>query len=215
METDAASTRQKLLDTAMRLFAEKGIANVSLAEIVRAAGQRNASAVHYHLGDRNQLTAALLEPHVRAIRERRLELLATARARPRADVRSAIEAMVRPLTELAGRGWRERAYLEVGQELMWQRDQWSPEIRELVDATAGYDVAALIRERCPPLPDDIWQLRIDICIQFVGSAAAERARLMDQPRRGGQVEPVSDEVFVDNLIDMFRGALTAPLSRIQ
>jgi AcrR family transcriptional regulator len=201
-------TRQKLLDAAMRLFAEKGIANVSLAEVVRAAGQRNASAVHYHLGNRNQLTVALLEPHVQAIRTRRLELLAKARAQPPDDVRSAIEAMVRPLTELAGRGWRQRAYLKVGQELMWQRDQCSPEIRALMDATAGYDVAALIRERCPPVPDEIWQLRIDICVQFVGSAAAERARLMD--RRGrGRVEPVSDEVFVDNLIDMFHGALTA------
>lgn len=209
---EASSTRQKLLDAAMRLFAEQGMAKVSLAEIVRAADQRNASAVHYHLGDRNQLVVAMLEPHVQAIRERRLELLATARARPAEDIRSAVEAMVRPLTELAGRGWRERAYLKIGQELMGQLDHASPEIRALMEATAGYEVAALLRERCPPLPDDVWQLRIDICIQFVGGAAADRARLVDRPRRRRGPTPMSDETFVDNLIDMFLGALTVPLT---
>jgi AcrR family transcriptional regulator len=212
MVTEALPTRQKLLDAAMQLFAERGIANVSLAEIVRAADQRNASAIHYHLGNRNQLMVALLEPYIQAIRERRLELLAKARAQPADDIRSAVEAMVRPLTELASRGWRERAYLKVGQQLMGQLDQCSSEIRSLMEATAGYEVTALLRERCPPLPDDVWQLRIDICIQFVGSAAAERARLMDRPRRR-RAKAVPDDVFVDNLIDMFLGALTIPVSR--
>jgi AcrR family transcriptional regulator len=211
MAPEVLTTRQKLLDAAMRLYAERGIANVSLAEIVREADQRNASAIHYHLGNRNQLMVALLAPHVQAIRERRLELLAKAKAQAPGDIRSAVEAMVRPLTELANRGWRERGYLKVGQQLMGQLDQWSPEIRSLMEATAGYDVTALLRERCPPLPDDVWQLRIDICIQFVGSAAAERARLMDQPRRK-RAKAMPEEVFVENLIDMFLGALTIPLA---
>src|SRR5205085_1882241 len=46
------TTRDKLVDAAARLFAERGIDNVSINEIVRAAGQRNASAVHYHFGNR-------------------------------------------------------------------------------------------------------------------------------------------------------------------
>jgi hypothetical protein len=177
------------------------------------AGGRPAERVRGPLPPRRPQPAHRRPPRApRArIRARRLELLATARARPAHDIRSAVEAMVRPLTELAGRGWRERAYLKVGQDLMGQLDHASPEIRALMEATAGYEVAALLRERCPPLPDDVWQLRIDICIQFVGSAAAERARLVDRPRRRRGPDPMSDEMFVDNLIDMFLGALTVRL----
>ena len=40
------STSDLLLDSATRLFAERGVDNVSIAEIVRAAGQRNTSAIH-------------------------------------------------------------------------------------------------------------------------------------------------------------------------
>ncbi len=44
-----------------------GIDNVSLAEIVRAAHQRNVSAVHYHFGSRDEILRALLARHVPAI----------------------------------------------------------------------------------------------------------------------------------------------------
>src|SRR6478752_2511579 len=76
--TDDVTTRDKLLDAATRLFAERGIDNVSIAEIVRSAGQRNASALHYHFGTRNELLRELLAQHVPAIHDRRVELLARA-----------------------------------------------------------------------------------------------------------------------------------------
>ena len=72
------------LDAAARLFAERGIDNVSIAEIVRTAHQRNASAVHYHFGNRDEILRAVLARHVPAIAERRHQLLERARARPTA-----------------------------------------------------------------------------------------------------------------------------------
>ena len=41
-------TAIQMLDVAERLFASKGIDKVSLREIVRASGQSNLSAAHYH-----------------------------------------------------------------------------------------------------------------------------------------------------------------------
>ena len=70
-----ATTPDRLLDAAARLFAERGVDNVSIAEIVRAAGQRNTSAVHYHFGSRDEILRAVLARHVPAIAERRRELL--------------------------------------------------------------------------------------------------------------------------------------------
>jgi AcrR family transcriptional regulator len=44
-----------LLESAERLFAERGISSVPLRDIALAAGQRNNVAVQYHFGDREQL----------------------------------------------------------------------------------------------------------------------------------------------------------------
>ena len=204
---DAGSTRDKLLDAAARLLAERGIDNVSIAEIVRRAGQRNASAVQYHFGTRDEVLRAVLARHVPAIAERRSELLEVARSRPANDVRSAAEAIVRPVTEFAQRGWRERSYLQIGSELTGALDRATPGIRELLAQTAGFAAWSLMRERCPRVPPDLWQERQDICIVFIGRAAADRARQLD---RGGEHPVLSDDRFVDNLIEMVIGAMTAP-----
>jgi AcrR family transcriptional regulator len=204
---EIASTPDKILDAAARLFAERGIENVSVAEIVRAAGQRNASAVNYHFGNRNDLLRAVLARHVPAIAERRAELLT--RAREVGDVRSAAEAVVRPVTEFAQRGWRERAYLQIGSEVAGMMDRATPEIRELLTETAGYEAWELLQARAGHIPEKVWAERESICIVFVGRAAADRARALDL---GGEHLVLSDDHWVSNLIDMVVGAMTAPVT---
>jgi AcrR family transcriptional regulator len=207
---EATSTRDKLLDAAARLFAERGIDNVSTAEIVREAGQRNASAVHYHFGNRNEVLRELLARHVPDIASRRRELLEVARSRPADDVRSAAEAIVRPVTELAQRGWRERAYLRIGSELTHALARAGiPEVAELMEQTGGFEAWRLIRDRCGAgMPDDLWDERQEICVSFIGRAAADRARLLDEE---GEHPVLSDDRFVGNLVAMLVGAMTAPL----
>jgi AcrR family transcriptional regulator len=200
------STRDKLIDAAARLFAEQGIDAVSLAEIVRASGQRNTSAVQYHFGGRDDLLLAILERYVPVIRTRRLELLAIAES-DGSDVRAAAEAIVRPVTELAQRGWRERAYLQIGSELTSTLDRAPRPIRNVLRKTAGVEAMALLAKRCPPLPDEIWTERSRLMYPFIGRAAADRARRLGQ--RGGK-EVLADDHFVDNLVDMLLGAMTAP-----
>ena len=204
--TSEVSTPDLLLDVAARLYAERGVDTVSIAEIIRVAGQRNASAVHYHFGGRDEVLRALLARHVSEIAERRRELVEIARTRPRSDVRSAAEAIVRPVTEFATRGWRERAYLQIGSELATGRRQLSPGIREVLDQTEGRRAWALLRERSPQIPTDLWRTRREICIGFVGRAAADRAWQLDQ---GSGCRALPEERFVHNLIDMVLGAMRA------
>jgi AcrR family transcriptional regulator len=200
------TTRDRLLDAAARLYAERGIDNVSLAEIVRAADQRNASAVHYHFGSRDEVLRALLARHVPVIAERRSRLLEEARTHADDDVRSAAEAIVRPVTEFAQRGWRERAYLQIGSEMTAAAERTPPAVRDLLARTEGHQAWELLRRRCPGVPADLWRVRRAICIAFIGRAAADRARSLD---RGGEGEVLSDDRFVDNLLDMVVGAMTA------
>jgi AcrR family transcriptional regulator len=209
-ETDdvGTSTRDKLIDAAARLFAERGIESVSLAEIVRASGQRNTSAVQYHFGGRDDLLLAILERYVPVIRARRLELLTVAES-DGSGARGAAEAIVRPVTELAQRGWRERAYLQIGSELTGTLDRAPRAIRNVLRETAGFEAMAMLATRCPPLPDEIWAERSRLMYPFIGRAAADRARSLDQR---GTREVLPDDRFVENLVDMLLGAMTAPVT---
>src|SRR5580765_3491703 len=86
----------RLLATAERLFAERGLAGVSLREIGAAAGQRNNSATQYHFESKHGLVLALCEQRMRAVNERRIAMLD---ALPADDLRGLVEAFVLPLAE--------------------------------------------------------------------------------------------------------------------
>jgi AcrR family transcriptional regulator len=204
---DPGATRDLLLDAAARLFAERGVDNVSIADIVRAADQRNTSAVHYHFGSRDEILRAVMTRHVDDLAARRIDLLTEAQRRPDSDVRAAAEAIVRPISEFAQGGWRQRAYLQIGSELAGAIDRVSPQVQEVLAQTAGGEAWDLLRHRCPQIPSDLWRARREICIVFIGRAAADRARTLD---RGGERKDLSDTRFVDNLVEMLLGAMRAP-----
>lgn len=73
--TRLAGTRERLIAAAEELFSTRGIGAVSLNEIVRAAGARNATALQYHFGDRAGLLRAVLDKHARGVDERRHAML--------------------------------------------------------------------------------------------------------------------------------------------
>jgi AcrR family transcriptional regulator len=212
------STREALLDTATRLFAERGVFEVSLAEIVRESGQRNASAIHYHFGTRDQLLHEVLTPTVEWLRERRADLLRAATAASPNETRPAVEVIVRPLVELARRGPQQRAWMKIGIEIADAPHRVPAEINRLLARAGGTEALAVLEPRCAPLPTAVWDMRSAICIAFTSRAAADRARAFDTEAEATESSPrqsaLGDEQFVQNLIDMFLGALTAPLTAI-
>ena len=76
------TTRQLLIDAALKAFAEDGVQRASLLEITRQAGQRNRGAVHYHFGSREGMLVAVLEEQVDFLRGVMTDLIARAEARP-------------------------------------------------------------------------------------------------------------------------------------
>ena len=85
MARDATDTRETLLRTAQQMFARDGIHQVPLKRIVETAGQRNASALHYHFGGRDGLLVAITERHDGAIEDERAELLSELAAAGKLD----------------------------------------------------------------------------------------------------------------------------------
>jgi AcrR family transcriptional regulator len=70
------TTRELILVTAERLFAESGIAAVSLRDVATAAGQKNNAAVHYHFGDKENLVKEIALYRVKLIEEKSTEMQA-------------------------------------------------------------------------------------------------------------------------------------------
>jgi AcrR family transcriptional regulator len=75
-----ADTKSQILDTAERLFAQKGFDAVSLRNIVTVA-KVNLAAVHYHFGSKQSLLHTVVARRLRPINEKRLARLAEAQAK--------------------------------------------------------------------------------------------------------------------------------------
>jgi len=89
MARDGTETRARLLAEAESQFAEVGIWQAAMGDIVRAAGQRNASALTYHFGSREGVLDAILAEHGNPIDAHRGEMLSMVHhdpdARPTSD----------------------------------------------------------------------------------------------------------------------------------
>ena len=70
----AAGTKERILLTAERLFAEHGIGNVSLRTITKEANV-NLAAIHYHFGSKLGLLRPIVERRAKPIAQQRLRLL--------------------------------------------------------------------------------------------------------------------------------------------
>jgi AcrR family transcriptional regulator len=95
----SSATRAKLLATAQRLFAERGIDGASLNEISRAADQRNSNVCQYHFGSKEGLIQAILDKHVPGIAARRDQLLDVLEKRGAFELRDLARAFIRPVAE--------------------------------------------------------------------------------------------------------------------
>lgn len=129
-------TREALIAVAERLFAERGVDAVTVRDVVKAAGQRNSSAVQYHFGNKDGLLKAILDPHQDRLDARRAEMFAELGEPPTLD--ELIEVLVRPLASLlddeSGRHYiRIRAQLVGAARLPSDSDL----MRELLAGTGG------------------------------------------------------------------------------
>ena len=95
-------TKTRILDTAERLFAQKGFDAVSLRNII-ASARVNLAAVHYHFGSKQALIHAVIARRLRPINEERLAKLAEARAnagKQPVKLERVLECLFRPLFRL-------------------------------------------------------------------------------------------------------------------
>lgn len=136
-----ASKRDRILDTAEALFAERGFDGVTLRQIAIGAGVDVALA-SYHFGKKLDLFRAVFERRAPALNESRLAALKAAQeatAPKPASVESIIEAFLRPLEltqESADAGWANYLALVayINNSAYWGPGMMSEIFDELVNA---------------------------------------------------------------------------------
>jgi AcrR family transcriptional regulator len=197
----AGTTSDRLISAAEALFASHGIDGVSLREINRLAGARNASALQYHFRDRDGLLHAVLAKHSRDVEARRHAMLDACEAEGRDDIRALAGALVRPLTAKLVDPDGGPEYLQIHADLMNRP-------RPVFDAAEVDNPRSSIhRWRAlvgALLDDDATRLhRRFVAIRFSAFEVARRAR------SGPHVD---DRLFTSDLVDLVTGVLSAPLS---
>lgn len=195
------ATRDRLVDAAERLFAERGVTGVSLREIHREAGARNAIAVQYHFGDRTGLVRAVLDRHRHDIEARRHAMLDQIDADGGGDLRTYAAALVRPpASKLADESGR--LHLQIWAELINRPRAGEPTPDE--DEDSGGSIDRWRRGVAPLL--DVQAVRVHRRFTAIRTTAAELGRRAATGSHG------DDRLFVSHLIDLVAGILAAPVS---
>jgi AcrR family transcriptional regulator len=208
-------TRERLLDAAESLWAERGVEAVSLREIRLAAGQRNNSALQFHFADRDGLVAALVERHLPRVDAVREQLYARLVAEGRqTDFAALVEVMVRPEAEYMRRGASERAWAKIIAELGARPGVSRQDMIERVPPTALHVGLSLHEQLSRRIGPELAVERLLSVLSACNHLCADRARLEDAPpsaparRLARPVAPF--DTWLANLLDMAVGALLAP-----
>lgn len=160
-EAQLSATARLMLDVAEQLFADKGIEQVSLREIVAASGQRNLSAARYHFGSREQLISMLLARRLWFINEDRHARLDALEAAGRAgDVEALVcESLDALASTVRVQPWGAN-YVRVAAQATFS-PQFNPyDIVDPVYLSGHLRVTQMLRAALPDLPEMTFMDRV-------------------------------------------------------
>ncbi|WP_019818790.1 TetR/AcrR family transcriptional regulator [Saccharomonospora saliphila] len=203
----AEDTREAILVTAERLFAEHGVYTVSNRQISEAAGQGNNTAVGYHFGGKSDLVRAIVRRHSVPIERRRAERVAEADGST--EVRDWVACLVHPVVDhLAALGvptW----FARFGAQVMSD-----PTLRTAMseEAMSGPSLTYLLdrlNQCLPELPLDVHLERGVMARHLIVHMCAERERALAD----GTLTPrASWQEAANGLVDGITGLWVAPVT---
>jgi AcrR family transcriptional regulator len=204
----APSTKSRLIEAAERLFAEHGIDGVSLREINRASGARNAIAVQYHFQDRAGVVRAILDKHMPDVEARRHAMLDQYEADGgdgngdrAAAIRTLSAALVRPLAAKLGDDDGGPAFLQIYSDLL---NRPNPLMTPSAFEGQGDSFQRWRALMEPLVAEDAVRLhRRFTALLHAAVELARRARSGPHP---------DDRLFTSWLIDVVAAILAAPVS---
>ncbi len=128
--SQARDTKDRILDSAERLFSQQGIDATSMRSVTSGA-EVNLAAVHYHFGSKEALLEAVLSRRLEPINRRRLETLDQIEAREGAqpELQELLRAFFEPaFRELGGLGPAGHRFVQLAGRL---HTDVNPDVRRL------------------------------------------------------------------------------------
>ncbi len=202
-----ADTKDLILDAAEQLFAENGFDATSLREITARAGV-NLAAVNYHFQSKEALLLAVMGRRIRAVNERRIQLLDVLEAEFPGDgpvpVEQVVELFIVPVLQAKGIGnFRRllgRMYSESGQRVQVF-------IAGEMTGFADRFLRALSRA-LPHLPIAELHWRIHFLVGVMAHMLG--AEPLIQAVSGEYCDPADTEAMIPHMISFLVAGLQAP-----
>ena len=199
-------TRQRLLLTALQLYAAEGLHTVSLRRISAEAGSKNSAAMHYHFQNKLGVVQALVELIAREL-SRIDAQLREGRTAP-TSLREACRNTLRPLAQLPqAKTWGADAVRFISR-LVSDND---PDIAAVVNAIYApfwQRLDQALAAQLPDLPTPVRQLRLMFMSTNIFHGVAEVAWLDHSPL--GDLSHFGGDALLDHLVDYLIGGLQAP-----
>src|SRR5262245_56498095 len=209
---DTDGTRDRILRTAERLFAERGFNGVSVRELA-AAAQVNVASIGYHFTNKEGLLSEVYRRHCEPMIEERLRGLAgSSRLHGKAKVAAIIEAFIRPALQ--------QVEADDGETFIRQRAVLSGENSELLEklVAENFDQSstAFIDELCTCLPhltrtDVCWRFHFLLGTIYYTAAGPHRITAFSH----GRCDPSDTEAVIKELVPFMTRAFVAPATKPQ
>lgn len=206
LQDKAPDTRERLLLTALRLYAREGLHAVSLRRISTEAGSKNSAAMHYHFQNKLGVVRALVEMVARELS--RIAIALRAEQPLQRTLRDACRETLRPLVQLPARQHWGADGVQFLARLVSESDE---EIATMVNALFAPFWRRLDRAleaQLPDLPAPVRRLRLMFMSTNVFHGVAEVAWLTRTPL--GDLSDFDEESLLDHLVDYLIGGLQAP-----
>lgn len=205
--TGKASTRELILDTAERLFAEQGIFATSNRRIAEAAGQGNNWVAGYHFGTKADLVRAITRRFTNEVERPRAQMLAG--LDDSAGLEELLGCLVRPWTDRFDALGPNSYFARVCAQAM-NNPTLRPIVVEEGSHSDSLEQTWEALDKYLPGPADLsTEIRRGVITHLLVFVCAEREGALAEGR------PVSRATWADEadgIIDALQGVITAPMS---
>ncbi len=212
MNQEVPDTKQRLLDAAEALFAERGFAATSLRAITAQAGV-NLAAVNYHFHSKEALIQAVYARRIVPVNQERLELLRAALARAGRrppPLEAVLEAFITPALRLRREmGPKSAAFQRLMGRMFAEPGEHLKAIFKDQFAELAATFYAALRKALPKLPPAELGWRIHFMIGAIAHTllGTNLARTL----LGQASDPSDVEGTIRRLVTFLAAGLRAPL----
>jgi AcrR family transcriptional regulator len=205
-------TRDRILRTGERLFAEHGFVGVSMRELA-AEAEVNIASIAYHFENKEGLLSEVYRRHCEPMIEERLRgLKAALRLRGKARLAAIIEAFIRPALQ--------QVEVEEGETFIRLRAVLSGENSELLEklVAENFDQSSTafidaLSELLPHLSrkDVCWRFHFLLGTIYYTAAGPHRIYAFS----GGRCDPSDSQEVIKELVPFMTRAFLAPATKLR